>query len=318
VTKPQVYCIGELLIDMFCTDVDIALKDGENFKKMAGGAPANVAVAVSRLGGNAAFIGKVGNDAFGDFLVNTLEKYQVDVSMIVRDNNTPTTIAFVSLTRDGERDFQFNRGADENFSLSDVPVKKILQSNILHFGSATALLPDGIIRETYFSLMNQAKSEDKFISFDPNYRHDLWKGRESEFIKYAQRAVGMADFVKVSEEELKILTNEDEVSYGVATLHRIGASIVAVTMGEAGAIISDGNQYEQIPSEQIKPVDSTGAGDAFVGAVLYQMAHQGTEAVIDDFSKLKKVVQFANKVGAVVCTKIGSLTALPTLDELED
>ncbi|OJH18978.1 carbohydrate kinase, partial [Bacillus obstructivus] len=110
---------------------DVALKDGDNFKKMAGGAPANVAATIARLGGSASFAGKVGKDSFGDFLIETLEQYDVNTNMISRDEALPTTIAFVSLTADGERDFQFNRGADKNLTMADLSEDQILQSNVI-------------------------------------------------------------------------------------------------------------------------------------------------------------------------------------------
>ncbi len=134
--KASVCCIGELLIDMYCTDVDVALKDGQNFKKMAGGAPANVAATVARLGGEAFFTGKVGSDSFGDFLIETLNHYDVDTSMVAKDETVPTTIAFVSLTADGE-----------------LPLERVLESNIIHFGSATALL-DGAVNDPPLNILS--------------------------------------------------------------------------------------------------------------------------------------------------------------------
>jgi len=127
-----------LLIDFFCTDVDINLVEGKNFEKQAGGAPANVCATIVKLGGSALFSGKVGNDPFGHFLKNTLEELKVDTSMLVLDELNPTTLAFVSLKENGERDFIFNRGADAYFSEEDLDKDKIKNASILHFGSATA------------------------------------------------------------------------------------------------------------------------------------------------------------------------------------
>ncbi|WP_226037773.1 carbohydrate kinase family protein [Aquibacillus saliphilus] len=312
--QSNVCCVGELLIDMFCTNVDVALKDGESFKKMAGGAPANVAATISKLGGTASFAGKVGEDSFGDFLVETLDRYNVDTTMVSRDEVLPTTIAFVSLTADGERDFQFNRGADKNLELSDLSLDKILNSKLLHFGSATALL-EGESQRTYFELIERANQAGIFVSFDPNFRQDLWKGNESEFIRLSKQAISKANFVKVSHEELELITNKQVVSEGIDQLHRLGAKIVTVTMGKEGSIISNGEHEELIPSFKVDAVDATGAGDAFIGAVLYKFANE-IEINPNDFTYLKEVVEFANKVGAAVCTKIGSLTALPTLNEV--
>lgn len=313
-TEKNVCCIGELLIDMYCTDVDVALKDGANFKKMAGGAPANVAATIARLGGSASFAGKVGKDSFGDFLIETLEQYDVNTNMISRDEALPTTIAFVSLTADGERDFQFNRGADKNLTMADLSEDQILQSNVIHFGSATALL-EGETRNTYLKWMDKASETGIYISFDPNFRQDLWNKNEEEFVRLSKEAISRANFVKVSHEELELITNKKDVSEGVAELHRLGADLVTVTMGKEGSFLSNGKEQEIVPSIEVKAIDATGAGDAFIGAVLYKFAN--SEIDMGDFSQLKEVVRFANKVGAVVCTKIGSLTALPTMEEVK-
>ncbi|GAB3055887.1 carbohydrate kinase family protein [Virgibacillus ainsalahensis] len=317
-SEANVCCVGELLIDMFCTDVGVALKDGENFKRMAGGAPANVAAAIAKLGEKSSMVGKVGNDAFGTFLIETLNQYNVETSFVLKDENLSTTMAFVSLEADGERDFQFNRGADKNLQLDELPVDRLLDSSVLHFGSATALL-DGALKETYFELMRQAKDKKKFVSFDPNYRGDLWKGNERGFIERSKQALFYADFVKVSAEELEIITQEQDIHKGVDTLHQLGADIVAVTLGKEGSVISNGKKEKLVPSKPVKSIDSTGAGDAFIGAVLYQFSKRLKENSADvhaDFDFLQEVVYFANIVGAQVCTKVGSLTALPALDEV--
>lgn len=308
----MIYCIGELLVDMFCLDRDTALKDGEQFQKMAGGAPANVAVTIAKIGGTAAFAGSVGRDAFGDFLVETLESYHVVTKQIKKDEQCPTTIAFVSLAADGERDFQFNRGADQCFHLEADEMNELLTSNVLHFGSATALLP-GKLRETYFTLMEEGKRHGKLISFDPNYRQDLWKNDVENFVTLCKKAIGYADFVKVSEEELALITGTNDLACGVQKLHHLGTPIITVTLGKAGTFLSVKNEHAVIPSIRIENIDSTGAGDAFVGAMLTQLEVHNVSAL--DFSTVKDMVQFSNIVGATACTKVGSLSAIPTKEE---
>lgn len=317
-TKVKINCIGELLIDMFCTDVDVKLQDGENFKRMAGGAPLNVAATIATLGGESAMIGKVGSDAFGTFLIDTLNQFKVDTSLVLRDDTLPTTMAFVSLQADGERDFEFSRGADGNISLEDLPLDALLDVKMSHFGSATALL-DGKLRETYIELIRQSKAHHNFVSFDPNYRIDLWKDNTAAFIERSKQAIFYADLVKVSEEELAIVTQEEDVDKAIDILHEYGAKIIVVTLGKEGSILSTSSNREIVPSIAIKSIDSTGAGDAFMGAVLYQIAKrlEVNGEVINDFDFLKDAVYFANHVGAKVCTKIGSLTALSTLDDME-
>ncbi|MFP7297104.1 carbohydrate kinase family protein [Neobacillus niacini] len=309
----SIICMGELLIDFFCTDVDINLLEGQNFQKQAGGAPANVCAAIAKLGGTALFSGKVGNDPFGHFLKKTLDDAKVDTSMVVFDDFHPTTLAFVSLQANGERDFVFNRGADALLMEEEIDTDQLNEAAIHHFGSATALLSDPF-QSTYFQVMNNAKAQGKFISFDPNYRKDLWKNRIPEFIELAKAGISLADFVKVSDEELKLITGIKTVAEGTNYLHELGAKIVAVTLGSEGTYLSNGQNSEIVPSVKIKSIDSTGAGDAFVGATLFQFAKANLE--IADFERLKEMIYFSNKVGALVCTKVGAITAIPAIEDI--
>lgn len=313
----NVVCVGELLIDFFCTDIDVDLIEGCQFLKSAGGAPANVSAAIAKLGGDASFSGKVGKDPFGYFLKQTLDAVNVDTSMLVMDEKAATTLAFVSLKKNGERDFVFNRGADALLTIDDIDQNKINQSKIIHFGSATALLSDPFCT-TYLDLISNAKDEGQFISFDPNYRVDLWKGRVHEFVTIAKRAIALSDFVKVSDEELEIITGTKDYEEGVNILHAIGANIIAVTLGKRGTMLSNGKRNEIVKSIPVTSIDSTGAGDAFVGATLFKLANNDNiKAIYNDFEQLRDIVAFANKVGALVCTKIGAIEALPSIQEVE-
>lgn len=312
----SVICIGELLIDFFCKEMDIDLVEGKNFEKQAGGAPANVSATIVKLGGNALFCGKVGNDPFGHFLRKTLDDLSVDTSMVVMDNQHSTTLAFVSLKENGERDFVFNRGADAFLSEEELDKEKLKAANILHFGSATALLSEPF-QSTYLNAMKAGKEEGKFISFDPNFREDLWKGRRSIFVDLARQGIAIADFVKVSDDELKIISGMNDVKKGVEALHQMGAKVVAVTLGKEGTLISNGHDNEIVPSIKVDSIDSTGAGDAFVGATLFQLAKEGdSKKVLEDFEHLKKIISLSNKVGAMVCTKVGAISAIPNIEEV--
>jgi fructokinase len=207
----------------------------------------------------------------------------------------------------GEGAFRMERGFRK---------KRIMEAGILHFGSATALLADPF-QSTYLNIMQAAKQEDKFISFDPNYRKDLWKGRRDDFIDLAQKGIAIADFVKVSDEELKIISGMNDIREGIAAFHQLGAQAVAVTLGKEGTLISNGQKIEIVPSIKVDSIDSTGAGDAFVGAALYQLAlEEEPKRVLENFEQLKKIISFSNKVGAIVCTKVGAISALPTQEEV--
>lgn len=313
----KILCLGELLIDFICSDIDSSLVDGVNFIKKAGGAPANVTAAISKLGGSATFGGSVGEDSFGVFLKNTLEEVGVDTSLLKLLPKENTTLAFVSLQKSGERDFIFNRGADEKYILSEKEIESLKDYKIVHFGSATALL-GGEVQDTYIKAMRKAKELNLFISFDPNYRVDLWKNRVDEFIEISRACIPYADFIKVSDEEAKLLSGKENIEEAAKELCALGAKVVTITLGKEGTLITDGTNLEIVKSIKITSIDSTGAGDAFVGSTLYKLALEDSKEVIKDFSKLKEIIKFANTVGAIVCTKLGAISALPTLEEVNE
>ena len=313
----EVLCIGELLVDFICTDVDANLTKGEHFVKKAGGAPANVAVTLSQLGVRSYFAGKVGADAFGTFLEETLKARGVDTSMLIRDPEYSTTLAFVSLDRHGERDFMFVRGADAFHRLTELNQALVGKCGIVHFGSATALL-GGVTKETYLALLQQAKVAGKFVAFDPNYREDLWKDRSSDFASEVLPLLEGVDFLKLSEEELQILTGGLELRAAVEKLHGFGVGMVAVTRGREGTYVSAGERSAHVDSIKVKSVDSTGAGDAFVGGFLCGVAGlERPEALHLDFEKVVELTRFANIVGALACTKMGAMEAIPGPEDVQ-
>ncbi|MEG0471598.1 MAG: carbohydrate kinase [Solibacillus sp.] len=312
--KQSVFCIGELLIDFFCQQVETDLQHGKTFEKHAGGAPANVCATIVKLGGQAEFCGKVGADQFGHFLESVLMEAGVGVAHLVKDAQIPTTLAFVSRKKDGERDFQFFRGADEQLQREDITLEKLIDYPIFHFGSATALLSQPFC-DVYREVFEEAIQQQRFVSFDPNYRADLWANCQEEFIEKCKPFIVKADFIKVSEEELFILTNEKNRNVATEKLHAMGAKLIAVTLGSKGAILSNGKQVKEISSIPVNSIDSTGAGDAFVGAMLFQLSsHPNPQQV--DFESLYEMVQFANSVGAIVCETVGAIAAIPSNEEV--
>ena len=311
----SILCVGELLIDFFCKERNVDLQQGQTFIKHAGGAPANVCATIAKLGSNAYFLGKVGDDPFGEFLRNTLNTMNVHTNFLFQDKKSPTTLAFVSLQENGQRDFIFNRGADAQLTMDEISINSLKPFKMIHFGSATALLP-GPLQETYFDLFAFAKTNHCFISFDPNFRSDLWKGQEQSFIDLALSCIAKSDFIKLSDEELFIITGEENMQKAVTFLHLLGARYIAVTLGERGTYFSSSTKSLIVPSIPITAVDTTGAGDAFVGAILYKLSQ------IKSFHQLSfedwvEFITFGNKVGAIVCEKIGAIEALPTLEEVE-
>ena len=310
----KVYCIGELLIDFVAENQGSDLAKAEVFTKKAGGAPANVACAIAKLGGLSKFIGCVGQDQFGSFLLSILEDNHVDISLAQRSKNF-TTIAFVSIAEDGERDFVFSRGADRKLKY-DSSIKNSFQDNMVHFGAATALL-GGDLEAAYGRYFFDALTQNSFISFDPNFRGDLWKGEEDAFIKKCMPFVQKAHLSKFSLEEARLLSGKTDLEECCAVLHEIGTQVIAITLGGEGTLLSTQNTKHTIPSIPVNPVDTTGAGDAFIGCLLYQIAnlHDPME-ILKDTGLLIDMVKKANKAGALTTTNFGAIPSLPNLEQL--
>ncbi|MBT8186955.1 MAG: carbohydrate kinase, partial [Croceitalea sp.] len=212
----RIFCVGELLIDFVAENQGSNLSKAGIFTKKAGGAPANVACAISRLGGKSTFIGCVGKDPFGTFLLDVLKKEGVDISLAQR-SKTFTTLAFVSISENGERDFVFSRGADKELKY-DSAIKRDFDRNMIHFGAATAML-GGPLEEAYGHYLFDALTKNSFISFDPNYRHDLWKDNEAVFIKKCLPFVQKSHLCKFSLEEAQLLSGKQDLAEACAFLH---------------------------------------------------------------------------------------------------
>ncbi len=311
----KVFCIGELLIDFVAEKQGNDLSKASEFTKKAGGAPANVACAISKLGGSSSFIGSVGEDPFGTFLLNVLSDCGVDLSLAQR-SKVFTTLAFVSLAEDGERDFVFSRGADRE--LQYVPaIKKDFRNNIVHYGAATALLGGGL-EEAYGRYFFDSLTQGSYISFDPNFRSDLWRGNTDVFIKKCMPFIEKSHLCKFSLEEAQLLSGQDELEPACEFLHNVGAPLITVTLGEEGTYISSTEWHALVPTIPVKAVDTTGAGDAFIGCLLRQLAALDHP---EDIGKSKdlfaKMVGIANRAGAITATNYGAIESMPNQADLE-
>lgn len=310
----KVFCIGELLIDFVAERQGNDLSKATEFTKKAGGAPANVACAIAKLGGKGIFMGCVGNDPFGTFLLDVLKKEGVDISL-AQQSETFTTLAFVSLAEDGERDFVFCRGADRELEYNP-SLRKILHGNLLHLGAATALL-GGALEKTYGKYLFDGLTKEMFISFDPNFRGDLWKDDENTFIKKCTPFIEKSHLCKFSLEEAQLLSGKTDVHEACDFLHDVGTKIITVTLGKDGTLLSVNGTKKIIPSIEVSSVDTTGAGDAFIGCLLYQISGLGNfDPVFEDFSLLENMVSKANKAGAITTTNYGAIIALPTKEQI--
>lgn len=310
----KILCIGEALIDMICTDTGSSLSKGEHFLKKPGGAPTNVAAAIAALGGDVLLAAKVGADPFGQQLIDVMKDFGVSTIWMVQDKNYFTTFAFVSLMEDGERDFVFNRGADGELSENDIEGINIDDCSIIHFGSATAFLP-GPLQQAYKSLLQKALEKNIFISFDPNYRHLLFKNDIAGFIHQSWYFIKNCHFFKVSDEEAMLLTGTSSVAEAANSLADATTATFTITLGKEGTMFVHHGNKMIIPSISVKPVDTTGAGDAFVGAVLYQLSNFSL-AMIQAMSteKWKAIIANANKAGARTCEYMGAMEAFKHLN----
>ncbi len=311
----KVLCIGEALIDMICTDRGTNLSKGQNFLKKAGGAPANVAAAIAALGGGVDMAAKVGKDPFGVHIIALLKEMGVDTQWVLQDEKHFTTFAFVSLMEDGERDFYFNRGADGQLSSKDLSGLNLNEYSIVHFGSATSFLP-GPLQSAYIDLLEQSKKAGAIISFDPNYRHLLFPKNTQSFIDQCWPFIEQAHFFKLSDEEAILITGCNTVHDAAASLRKKSKAVFAITMGKEGTLLSMGDHLEMIGSIAITPVDATGAGDAFVGAVLFQLINSNPSLLEQiDIDLWKKMISNANKAGARTCEFMGAMEAFKHLNK---
>lgn len=305
----KILCIGEALIDLICTDKGRPLSEGENFLKKAGGAPTNVAAAIAALGGQVELAAKVGADPFGDHLVDVMNSFGVGTKWNLRDKTHFTTFAFVSLMENGERDFYFNRGADGELTRDEVDAIDLKEFSIIHFGSATAFLP-GPLQIAYLSLLQKALVENVFISFDPNYRSLLFQNNKQSFIDQSWNFLQHCHFFKVSDEEAMMLTNRSTVTDAVNDLLSRTRSVFAITLGKEGTLMALNGRTKIVPSIRINAVDTTGAGDAFVGAVLYQLSRKTfAEIKSMDIEAWEVIVFNGNKAGARTCEYMGAMEA---------
>lgn len=300
--------LGELLIDF--TDAGESAGGQCLFERNPGGAPANLLTAVSHMGGRTAFIGKVGDDMHGRFLRETLEVERIDTSGLILDSEVFTTLAFVGIGKDGEREFSFARkpGADTMLRQEELQTELLLSAKVFHIGSLS--LTDEPIKTTTYQAVDIAKRGGAIISYDPNYRASLWKNRE-QAVKEMLGMVPYADMMKVSDEESLLLTGKADYREAAGQLLEMGPSVVAVTLGGEGAYVASRSSAVHVPGFHIDAVDTTGAGDSFWGGFLSQFVRSGKapeELFVED---LIRFARFGNATAALCVQKRGGIPAIP-------
>ncbi|MBE7021817.1 MAG: carbohydrate kinase [Ruminococcaceae bacterium] len=305
--------LGEILIDFtFTGHSDSGMR---LFEQNPGGAPANVLAAVARLGGRAAFIGKIGKDLHGAFLRETLEKHHIDTTALKDTDKAFTTLAFVQLSESGERSFSFARkpGADTTLWPEEIDYGLIEHAKIFHVGSLS--MTDEPAKSATLAALSFAKEKGILISYDPNYRPALWPDEETA-IREMRSLLPYADVVKLSDEEITLLTDKSEPASAAETLINRGTSCVIVTLGAEGALVTTQKDQYLAPAKKMPVVDTTGAGDAFMGGFLYCLSRQSENPAGLCGETLRSFADFANATAGLCVGKRGGITAMPTLEEV--
>ncbi|AGB40800.1 sugar kinase, ribokinase [Halobacteroides halobius DSM 5150] len=308
-----VITLGEALIDFIPLD-----KNNIKYKKNPGGAPANVAVGLSRLGAKSSFIGKVGDDVLGNFLKDTLANKGVNTDGMLLTDEARTGLVFVTLDEAGERSFSFyiDPSADTFLSKSDIKEEMFSHNKILHFGSIS-LINEPARSATKYAV-KAAKKNEMLISYDPNLRLSLWddaaQAKESIISMLAE-----TDILKISEEELEFITGTQEVKVGVSELKKeYDIPLIYVTFGSKGAYYYYQEDLKFVPAMKVDTVDTTGAGDAFVSGILYNLNEMDIDISKLDTEFLNYVTEFASVSGALAASQKGAMSALPNLDKVEE
>lgn len=306
--------MGELLVDF--TESGYSQNRMRLFEQNPGGAVANVVCAGARLGLKTAFLGKVGKDSHGHFLADVLNKEGVDTSGLVFTDDAFTTLAFVSLDKNGEREFAFARkpGADMCIKASELKTEILTSCKVFHVGSLS--MTDEPARGATLHAVMTAKKAGAHISYDPNYRAPLWAS-EAKARTQMRSLLPYVDFVKISENEADLLTGYTDPEKALDALLEKDVSIAVVTLGERGAMLGVKDTRALIPAFPTeRVVDATGAGDAFWGAFLYCIIKGAP--LVDIPSQLKDYVRFANAAAMLCVGKRGAIPAMPDLQEIND
>ncbi len=319
--KYDVIALGELLIDM--TDNGISEQGNTLFEANPGGAPCNVLAMLNKLGNEVGFIGKVGDDIFGNKLKKVLNEVGIDTKNLIIDKEARTTLAFVQTFEDGDRDFSFyrNPGADMMLKKEDVDVTLLQDTKIFHFGTLSMTHPE--VREATKFAIEEAKKAGAYISFDPNLREPLWDSLDDakEQVLYG---LIKCDILKISDNEIQWLTGEEDYTAGVKKIRETNnIPLILVSLGKEGSrgyyqkpgSSDNGIMVEVKPFLQKNTIETTGAGDTFGGCILHYILEKG----LDDLSEndLKEMLTFANAAASIITTRKGALRVMPGRDEIK-
>jgi fructokinase len=315
----DIICMGELLVEFVATANNVSLAGAPGFIKAPGGAPANVAVALQRLGRPARFVGKVGDDPFGLFLRESLAETGVDTSCLFVDSDARTTAVFVAVWDDGRKDLCFyrNPGADMRLRESDIDVRIFDGARCFHHGSITFI--DEPAASAQHKALALAREGGLMITFDPNYRPTLWPDAATAS-RVIQGAFRGCHLVKISAEEWEVATGHANLDAGIDAVLAQGVELLVISRGENGALATNGDYRIELPAFKVEVVETTGAGDGFMAAMIARLLPEreklGSLARVDR-EVVRDALRYANAVGALTCTRRGAIPALPTRKDVE-
>jgi fructokinase len=312
----DIVCLGELLVDMFPAELGRSLVEVSAFRPKPGGAPANVAVAAARLGARSAFIGKVGDDAFGHHLAQVLRQEGVDVRGMRFDEEARTTMAFIAMPDENTAEFVFyrNPGADMRLRADELDERLLQETCAFHFGSLSLIQEPS--RSATLEAAKLAHVAGALISFDVNYRPSLWRDSEEAY-DTVTATLPHVNLLKVNEVELALLSGSEDLDAASKTLLEKGPDLCVVTLGPDGSFFQVAAGGEYVPAFKVPTVDATGCGDAFVAALLYQLVANGNWRDQLLPSRMHEILRYANAVGALTALTQGVIPALPTADQVD-
>lgn len=313
--KYDVTALGELLIDF--TENGTSGQGNPIYEANPGGAPCNVLAMLAKLERKTAFIGKVGQDIFGNRLKEIVAETGIDISNLVTDKDVRTTLAFVETFPDGDRDFSFyrNPGADMMLREDEVNEDILRDTKIFHFGTLSMTHEE--VRRATKKAVETAKAAGAVLSFDPNLREPLWN-----FLEEAkeQMAYGLSkcDFLKISDNEIRWFTGEEDFDAGIRRLReQYDIPLIVLSMGKDGsrAYYKD-LRVEVAPFLQENTIETTGAGDTFGACCLHYVLQCGLDGFHED--SLREMLVFANAAASIITTRKGALRVMPTMNEVQE
>lgn len=309
----DIVALGESLIDFSPSGKNA---NGLNlYEQNPGGAPSNVLATASKFGGNCAFIGKVGDDAFGHFLKSSMEANKINCQNMIFSKEAHTALAFIHLDDTGDRSFTFyrNKTADLLIRWEEIDQHLLSDCRIFHFGSLSLVSEPS--KSTTILAAQYAKKQGSIISYDPNYRPLLWTNT-TDAVKEILKPLVFTDLLKVNEDELYLLTDTTDLEEGAKKLLSYGVTLVIVTLGKYGCYFATNKCCGKVDTIEVDTIDTTGAGDAFWGTLLYQLREFDVPSIQNlTYNDLSKIIALCNIVGSLTTTKKGAIPAIPNKSE---